>query len=96
MSVPVKLPVCEGVKVRLTNAGGSDLDINSLVITGANATDFDESSSPTGGGQHQSPPNRGGRPGWDNVTGLGTPNGLPFINAAVAAASAGGDAAAAQ
>jgi subtilase family serine protease len=27
-------------------------------------------------------------PGWDNVTGLGTPNGLTFINAAVAAAAA--------
>jgi subtilase family serine protease len=26
-------------------------------------------------------------PGWDNVTGLGTPNGLSFINAVVAAAS---------
>ena len=26
-------------------------------------------------------------PGWDNVTGLGTPNGMNFINAAVAAAS---------
>ena len=35
-------------------------------------------------------------PGWDNVTGLGTPNGLPFIKAAVAAASAGGGAAATQ
>jgi subtilase family serine protease len=35
-------------------------------------------------------------PGWDNVTGLGTPNGLPFINAAVAAASASGGAAATQ
>ena len=35
-------------------------------------------------------------PGWDNVTGLGTPNGLSFINAAVAAASAGGGAAATQ
>ncbi len=31
--------------------------------------------------------------GWDNVTGLGTPNGLPFINAAVAAASAANSAA---
>lgn len=35
-------------------------------------------------------------PGWDNVTGLGTPNGLTFINAAVAAASASGGAAATQ
>jgi subtilase family serine protease len=35
-------------------------------------------------------------PGWDNVTGLGTPNGLAFINAAVVAASAGGGAAATQ
>jgi subtilase family serine protease len=26
-------------------------------------------------------------PGWDNVTGLGTPNGLNFINAVVAAAT---------
>jgi subtilase family serine protease len=26
------------------------------------------------------------RPGWDNVTGLGTPNGLSFVNAVVAAA----------
>ena len=33
-------------------------------------------------------------PGWDNVTGLGTPNGLTFINAVVAAASANGGAAA--
>jgi subtilase family serine protease len=32
-------------------------------------------------------------PGWDNVTGLGTPNGLAFINAVVAAASANGSAA---
>jgi hypothetical protein len=30
------------------------------------------------------------------VTGLGTPNGLPFINAAVAAASASGGAAATE
>jgi len=33
-------------------------------------------------------------PGWDNVTGLGTPNGLTFINAVVSAASAAGGAAA--
>jgi subtilase family serine protease len=32
-------------------------------------------------------------PGWDNVTGLGTPNGLTFINAVVAATSGGGAAA---
>jgi subtilase family serine protease len=32
--------------------------------------------------------------GWDNVTGLGTPNGLAFVNAVVAAASANGGAAA--
>jgi subtilase family serine protease len=32
-------------------------------------------------------------PGWDNVTGLGTPNGLAFINAAVAASAGGGAAA---
>jgi subtilase family serine protease len=33
-------------------------------------------------------------PGWDNVTGLGTPNGLEFINAVVAASAGGGAAAA--
>jgi hypothetical protein len=27
-------------------------------------------------------------PGWDNVTGLGTPNGLKFVQAVVAAAPA--------
>jgi subtilase family serine protease len=35
-------------------------------------------------------------PGWDNVTGLGTPNGLTFINAVVSAASPAGGVAAPQ
>lgn len=33
-------------------------------------------------------------PGWDNVTGLGTPKGLEFINAVVAETAGGGAAAA--